>query len=57
MLVCRRMEETMFQIGESVVHGTDGICEVKDITQLERPGGSSAGGPVFRAHRGNGRDV
>lgn len=41
MLVCRRMEETMFQIGEYVVHGNDGICEVKDITQLELPGGSS----------------
>ena len=39
MLVCRRMEETMFQIGEYVVHGNDGICEVKDITQLELPGG------------------
>ena len=31
----------MFQIGEYVVHGNDGICEVKDITQLELPGGSS----------------
>ena len=27
----------MFQIGEYVVHGNDGICEVKDITQLELP--------------------
>lgn len=33
----------MFQIGEYVVHGNDGICEVKDITQLELPGGSSKG--------------
>jgi len=31
----------MFQIGEYVVHGNDGICEVKDITQLELPGSSS----------------
>ena len=27
--------------GMYTVHGNDGICEVKDITQLELPGGSS----------------
>ena len=26
----------MFQIGEYVVHGNDGICEVKDITNGSR---------------------
>lgn len=29
----------MFQIGEYVVHGNNGICKVKDITQLDIPGG------------------
>lgn len=28
----------MFQIGEYVVHGSDGICKVNDITHLDIPG-------------------
>lgn len=28
----------MFQIGEYVVHGSNGICEVNDITHLDIPG-------------------
>ncbi|MBO5458949.1 MAG: CarD family transcriptional regulator [Lachnospira sp.] len=28
----------MFQIGEYVVHGSNGICRVNDITQLDIPG-------------------